>query len=181
MHWWLWRKSPHPGDLALLERFVNTANFEEGTDELGDAAGLSAWLRESGLADADLGEPDRERIVAFREALRELLLANHGDAARPRRDRDARRRRAPGGRLRRRRHGAAPCPPTTAPTACSAALLGIVARSQAEGTWPCLKACPADACGWAFYDHSRNHSRTWCTMSVCGNRAKARSYRSRHR
>jgi predicted RNA-binding Zn ribbon-like protein len=54
-------------------------------------------------------------------------------------------------------------------------------RAQADGTWPRLKACPADACGWAFYDRSRNHSRTWCDMSVCGNRAKARSYRARQR
>ena len=58
-------------------------------------------------------------------------------------------------------------------------LLAIVARAQADGTWQRMKACPA--CGWAFYDRSRNRSRTWCTMSVCGNRAKARSYRARHR
>ena len=58
-------------------------------------------------------------------------------------------------------------------------LLAIVARSQADGTWQRMKACPA--CGWAFYDRSRNRSRTWCTMAICGNRAKARSYRARHR
>ena len=60
-------------------------------------------------------------------------------------------------------------------------LAAIVARSQADGTWPRMKACPNDRCHWAFYDRSRNRSRTWCTMSVCGNRAKARSYRARHR
>jgi predicted RNA-binding Zn ribbon-like protein len=58
-------------------------------------------------------------------------------------------------------------------------LLAIVAHAQADGTWQRMKACPA--CGWAFYDRSRNRSRTWCTMAICGNRAKARSYRSRHR
>ena len=57
--------------------------------------------------------------------------------------------------------------------------LAIVARAEADGTWARLKTCPADDCGWAFYDFSRNHSRTWCSMSVCGNRAKARTYRSR--
>lgn len=41
-------------------------------------------------------------------------------------------------------------------------------------------ACPADSCGWAFYDHARNRSRRWCSMAVCGNRTKARSYRRRH-
>jgi predicted RNA-binding Zn ribbon-like protein len=57
-------------------------------------------------------------------------------------------------------------------------LLAIVAHAQADGTWQRMKACPA--CGWAFYDRSRNRSRTWCTMAICGNRAKARSYRARH-
>ncbi len=56
-------------------------------------------------------------------------------------------------------------------------LLGIVARAQAEGTWERLKACPWHTCHVAFYDHSRNHSRTWCSMAVCGNRAKAQTYR----
>ncbi|MBN1439415.1 MAG: CGNR zinc finger domain-containing protein [Anaerolineales bacterium] len=28
-------------------------------------------------------------------------------------------------------------------------------------------------CGWLFYDRTRNGSRKWCTMKICGNRAKA--------
>jgi predicted RNA-binding Zn ribbon-like protein len=33
-------------------------------------------------------------------------------------------------------------------------------------------------CGWLFIDRSKNKSRTWCDMTVCGNRAKAsRHYR----
>jgi predicted RNA-binding Zn ribbon-like protein len=48
-----------------------------------------------------------------------------------------------------------------------------------DGSWPRLKACAADNCQWAFYDHSRNHSRVWCSMDVCGNREKVRSYRER--
>jgi predicted RNA-binding Zn ribbon-like protein len=31
----------------------------------------------------------------------------------------------------------------------------------------------------AFYDRSKNSSRTWCSMSSCGNRAKTRAYRGR--
>jgi predicted RNA-binding Zn ribbon-like protein len=41
--------------------------------------------------------------------------------------------------------------------------------------------CAAEDCRWAFYDRSRNRSRTWCSMEECGNRAKARSYRARQR
>ena len=58
-------------------------------------------------------------------------------------------------------------------------LLGIVARAQADGTWERMKACPWHTCHVAFYDHSRNRSRTWCSMEVCGNRAKAQTYRRR--
>jgi predicted RNA-binding Zn ribbon-like protein len=35
-----------------------------------------------------------------------------------------------------------------------------------------LRACPA--CGWLFLDKSRNGSRIWCDMAVCGNRQKSR-------
>jgi predicted RNA-binding Zn ribbon-like protein len=50
-----------------------------------------------------------------------------------------------------------------------------------DGTWDRMKACRADDCEWAFYDSSRNRSGTWCSMEVCGNRAKARAFRARHR
>ena len=54
-------------------------------------------------------------------------------------------------------------------------------RAMADGTWPRLKACAAHNCEWAFYDTSKNRSRTWCNMAVCGNREKARAYRQRQR
>jgi predicted RNA-binding Zn ribbon-like protein len=34
-------------------------------------------------------------------------------------------------------------------------------------------------CGWLFLDMSRNHSRQWCNMGGCGNRAKARRHYSK--
>jgi predicted RNA-binding Zn ribbon-like protein len=34
---------------------------------------------------------------------------------------------------------------------------------------------------WAFYDRSKNRSGHWCSMRVCGNRAKARQFRERRR
>lgn len=43
-----------------------------------------------------------------------------------------------------------------------------------------VRQCDADHCGWLFLDLSRNRSRRWCTMSTCGNRAKASRYRERH-
>jgi predicted RNA-binding Zn ribbon-like protein len=61
-----------------------------------------------------------------------------------------------------------------------AELLAIVHEAMADGTWTRLKACRSETCEWAFYDHSRNRSGTWCSMAVCGNREKARTYRRRH-
>jgi predicted RNA-binding Zn ribbon-like protein len=50
-----------------------------------------------------------------------------------------------------------------------------------DGSWPRLKACPRDLCGWAFFDRSSNASATWCSMSVCGGRVKSGAYYRRHR
>ena len=43
-----------------------------------------------------------------------------------------------------------------------------------------VKECEDDrGCGYLFFDTSRNHSRRWCDMRGCGNRAKVRRYRNR--
>ncbi len=44
-----------------------------------------------------------------------------------------------------------------------------------------LRTCPSANCGWIFLDTTRNGTRRWCDMRVCGNRAKARRYQARHR
>jgi predicted RNA-binding Zn ribbon-like protein len=45
-----------------------------------------------------------------------------------------------------------------------------------------IRECPGpDGCGWLFYDTSRNGRRRWCSMDVCGNRAKGRRHYRRHR
>jgi len=42
-----------------------------------------------------------------------------------------------------------------------------------------LRACASDTCRWLFLDTSKNHTRRWCNMRVCGNRMKARRFHSR--
>jgi predicted RNA-binding Zn ribbon-like protein len=39
-----------------------------------------------------------------------------------------------------------------------------------------IRECPGAGCRWLFVDKSRNRSRRWCSMEVCGNRAKARRH-----
>jgi predicted RNA-binding Zn ribbon-like protein len=44
-----------------------------------------------------------------------------------------------------------------------------------------VRECSNETCGWLFVDTSKNHSRRWCSMSDCGNRAKARRHYARVR
>lgn len=44
-----------------------------------------------------------------------------------------------------------------------------------------LRQCGGDDCGWIFLDTTRNRSRYWCDMRDCGNRARVRRFRLRHR
>jgi predicted RNA-binding Zn ribbon-like protein len=58
-------------------------------------------------------------------------------------------------------------------------LLLIAAEAGTAGTWSRLKVCSADDCQWAFYDRSPTRSGCWCSMQICGSRAKSRAYRNR--
>jgi predicted RNA-binding Zn ribbon-like protein len=43
-----------------------------------------------------------------------------------------------------------------------------------------LRACAAHDCGWWFVDDTKNRSRRWCDMKICGNREKLRRFRKKH-
>jgi predicted RNA-binding Zn ribbon-like protein len=42
-----------------------------------------------------------------------------------------------------------------------------------------VRTCGVDTCRWLFLDTSKNHTRRWCNMKVCGNRMKARRFQAR--
>lgn len=46
---------------------------------------------------------------------------------------------------------------------------------------PRVKQCAGHGCSWLFLDTSKNGSRRWCEMEVCGSRAKARAYYARRK
>jgi predicted RNA-binding Zn ribbon-like protein len=58
-----------------------------------------------------------------------------------------------------------------------------VARSAGElltsDDLSAVHACPGRGCGWLFLD--RRGKRRWCTMAMCGNRAKVRAFARRAR
>lgn len=178
------KRQQAPGELELVREFVNSIDVGQGVERLSSAAALGSWLAERGLA-SDGVRPTRSDLAGaleLREALRAVLLAHTDRTAVPQpatRTLDAAVCRA---RLRLRftDGGETVLEPEAGGVAGALGrLLAIVHGSIVHGTWVRLKACREHTCEWAFYDHTKNRSGAWCTMDVCGNRAKARSYRER--
>ncbi len=44
-----------------------------------------------------------------------------------------------------------------------------------------VRACQNDECRWLFLDTSKNHTRRWCDMKLCGNRMKARRFKAQRK
>lgn len=42
-----------------------------------------------------------------------------------------------------------------------------------------IRECSEPSCRWLFLDQTKNHSRRWCDMGICGNRSKVRRFRER--
>ena len=170
-----------PGRLELVRRFVNTLDIDEGTDKLDSPAALERWLADEGLGPVEAGAGDPARFAEVREGLRALMLENNGL---PRDEEAVSRLNAAAAAIPLRVSFAAGGALEPSGDGADSALGAILAAAHAamrDGTWDRMKACRADDCEWAFYDSSRNRSGTWCSMEVCGNRAKARAFRARHR
>ena len=169
------------GDLEMVRSFVNTLDVEEGTDELSSTARLARWLAEAGLGDGDEPtERDLARAVDFREGLRSLLLANNGvDSGGDPAERLNAALEGASSEVRFQASSAAIVPTCGNVDGALATMALVVHGAMLSGEWARLKVCPAEDCQWAFYDRSRNHSRTWCQMGDCGNRAKVRAFRAR--
>jgi predicted RNA-binding Zn ribbon-like protein len=179
------KERPAPGDLELVRGFVNTRDIEERHDELNTPAELHEWLVSHGLLAPDeaVGGADLRRALKLREALRAVALTNNGAPVDPAAAEtlDAAARHARLGARFLADGGAALEPAAHGVDAALGRLLAIVYAAMLDGTWLRLKACRNSDCHWIFYDATKNRSGAWCEMGVCGNRAKARSYRARHR
>jgi predicted RNA-binding Zn ribbon-like protein len=169
-------------EVEVLVEFVNTRDLEEETDSIAEPEQLSAWIAErTGEHVGALDGEDVARVHTLRESLRALLRTHNGEEVEeaqlgPLREAAERSRFrttfSANGELRI-------APARSDLTGFEARLLLAVERLQAQGAWARLKACTDDGCQWAFYDSTRNRSRTWCSMEECGNREKTRRYRER--
>jgi predicted RNA-binding Zn ribbon-like protein len=177
-------RAPAPGSLRLVQALVNTLNAETGQDLLGTVPEAAAWLGAARLLPSGsvLTAPQQAALLELREATRQVLSGHTLRRDDP----------AAAGRLTM---ALAPCRLTLAVEPAGGVLLvsadydpfsrvvGGVAAAIAEaataGTWARLKCCPGQRCGWAFYDRSAASRSRWCSMQICGARAKMRAYRDR--
>jgi predicted RNA-binding Zn ribbon-like protein len=167
----------------LLLDFVNSLDVRPGEDRFETPADLADWLVERELlaVGAQATAADLDAAKEIREAIRLLLLAHNEvavDDAAPLAVLDAAARRVQLNVCFR--DGTAQCEPA-APGVEGALgrILGFVADAMRTPNWARMKACRAEDCHWVYLDTARNHSRAWCSMSSCGNRAKVSAYRSR--
>jgi predicted RNA-binding Zn ribbon-like protein len=170
--------------LDLVRDYVNTLDFETGIDLISRPDELAMWFSEQGLVD-DLVEPSDQEVAdahAVREAVRALLLVNNGveaDAtAASKTLEEAGRKAQLGVRFEDGRPVLAPADDGT--RGAIGRIVAAVAELAPTDEWKRLKGCRDENCRVAFYDKSRNRSRAWCSMEVCGNREKARNFRHRH-
>ena len=189
-------RAPAPGSLGLVQALVNTLSVEFERDLLGTRETAAAWLTAAGLLPADpapaepapaaepaLSAAEHAALLELREAIRAVLAAHTSQAADP----------AAADRLTRALAScrlAVTARPDGGMSLASAdhdpfsRALGAVAVAIAEaavaGTWTRLKSCPGRLCGWAFYDRSAAARSRWCSMQLCGARAKMRTYRARY-
>ena len=170
------------GDIGLIQAFVNTVDLQDGPEELSDPNTLKAWLVAKGLLGASdpVDASDLKHAVALREAMRGAIGPNSGFRVYP--VDIATLNGAAIASALRMRFGADGKPRLEPEAGGVVGALGrLVATLYAameDANWARLKLCRSKACRWAFYDRSKNHSSRWCTMASCGNREKARRFRS---
>lgn len=168
-----------PTPLQPLLDFLNTLDIEAGADELTDKSALQRWLADNALLPprTEVTAEDLALALRLRDDLRAVLLV-HGDDPGP----------AISDAL-----GQIPLTMTVGPdgiphlvaanggvAGALGQLISAIPGAVADGSWARTKVCARDTCRWAFYDGSRNRSRRWCSMEVCGNREKSRNFRDRH-
>lgn len=197
-----WRFELSGGHPAL--DFVNTLDERpspEPHELLPDYAALLGWCSQSGLLPA--AEIRRLRVAAarrpaaaastvrraraLREALFSLFAAVVAGEPLPARPLAAFNRELAAAMAHLRVASAAGAPTwgfDLHPDALDAMLPPLVRAAADLLTSPeraRVRRCEGGDCAWLFFDSSRNRSRRWCDMTVCGNRAKARRHRARAR
>jgi predicted RNA-binding Zn ribbon-like protein len=162
--------------LWLVESLLNSVDTDSGQDDLEALPRFQRWLRDHHRGPAADAATEADLILTreLRDALREELRAG-GD--RFRLDRLTSGiglvvRFTPDARVEL-------IPADAGVRGVLGEVLVAAVRAGYDGTWGRLKICSSTACRYVYYDRSKNGSRRWCSMKICGNRSKTRAYRER--
>ncbi len=165
-----------PGELIIVQGFLNTWSQELDIEDFATPAATQAWLCAAGLwSDSEpLNDEQHKMIIAFRRALRAWIRDNEDLTALMQVS-------AP---LTFRAEFSTTGELNYLPTGDSyqraiGKLVTIISNSIQAGTWQRLKCCGLASCGWSFYDNTRSRTKRWCSMRTCGSRHKARAYYKR--
>jgi predicted RNA-binding Zn ribbon-like protein len=175
---------------------------ETPVDTLEDGEGLLSWLRQAQLVPEEVLRSTRERAIpgeidrlagqarALREWFRAFVREHKG---RPLAETDLIEL-APLNELLARDERyteivagessiftLAPMRRWTSPDALLLPIAEAMARLVCEEDFSHVKACEGPACTLLFADHTRGHARRWCSMAICGNRAKQAAHRLRQK
>jgi len=192
------------GDTPGLD-FLNSIATPVDTpiDWIDDGEGLLDWLEQARLMPADAldgiraralpGEIDRvaDQARGLREWFRSFVRRHKGQGLTA----EALGELDPLNRLLERDEGFSRVVPATGPApfelrhlrrwrSPEALLLPIgeaLARLVCTEDFAHVKACEGPACTLLFADHTRGHARRWCSMAICGNRAKQAAHRHRQK
>jgi predicted RNA-binding Zn ribbon-like protein len=174
---------PVPEDLKAVVDLLNTIDLEDGTDQLADKATFSAWLAgRIGAGPARRATVrDLENARAIRDALRALAAYNSGE---PLAENIVASGSAALGELPINvqfvADGSAVAVGGKGVERYFGEIVASYARAQEQRRWERVKLCASPDCRWAYWDSSKNESRRWCAMGVCGSRSKMRAYRRRN-
>lgn len=180
-----------PADAARIERFANTLDLASGREDLATTALLGRWLADEGLIEpgAEVGEADLRDCLSLRGGIREALpgsgrpnphLLSRANTLLSEVPLLAHLDRTSG-------PGSPPGPvllpdPALSPARRAWAELALAwVRLVLTGQVDRLRRCAEHTCGEVFWDGSKNRSRRWCSMRVCGNRTKSRRHTARTR
>lgn len=156
-------------DIGLVLAFLNTCDAEAGDDLLNSPERWRSWCADRRVGAPTAADAAREIRDTMRSSVMCGKTAMYGKAAT-----------VPGGRRWPVEVTLNAGVPVLTGRDAVGTVLAAAVHLVTTGHWDRIKICPAEDCLWAFYDRSRNRSRTWCSMRVCGNREKARSWRERH-
>ncbi|MCP1912196.1 putative RNA-binding Zn ribbon-like protein [Bradyrhizobium elkanii] len=165
---WLAQAQLVPPD--VLDELKARATPGELDDVAGQARDLREWFR--GFVRKHMGRPLAPRALKEIEPLNRLLESDQAFSrivAHRRKDGD-------GG------HDGFALERTRRWRSAETLLLPIgeaMARVVCEESFSDIKACEGPACTLMFADHTRARARRWCSMAICGNRAKQAAHRSR--